>query len=122
MQQAASVSVPGSRTRWQKKRSSRLCSDNILSHIICVDIGRLYRHNREVNTNLIVHLPQIQLCFPEEALVYDYRLDDAGISNLKGDDEDEERKVGDTFFHTDLNATKYIFILGFTFIVFLHVL
>nr|XP_046240546.1 dynein axonemal heavy chain 1 [Scatophagus argus] len=36
---------------------------------------------------------KIQLCFPEEALVYDYRLDDAGISNLEDDDEDEERKV-----------------------------
>lgn len=36
---------------------------------------------------------QIQLCFPEEDLVYDYRLDDAGISNLEDDDEDEERKV-----------------------------
>ncbi|XP_051269985.1 dynein axonemal heavy chain 1 isoform X2 [Dicentrarchus labrax] len=36
---------------------------------------------------------KIQLCFPEEALVYDYSLDDAGISNLEDDDEDEERKV-----------------------------
>ncbi|TMS18883.1 Dynein heavy chain 1, axonemal [Larimichthys crocea] len=36
---------------------------------------------------------KIQLCFPEEDLVYDYRLDDAGISNLEDDDEDEERKV-----------------------------
>uniref|UniRef100_A0A3Q3STI9 Dynein, axonemal, heavy chain 1 n=1 Tax=Mastacembelus armatus TaxID=205130 RepID=A0A3Q3STI9_9TELE len=35
----------------------------------------------------------IQLCFPEEGLVYDYRLDDAGISNLEDDDEHEERKV-----------------------------
>uniref|UniRef100_A0A4W6F8M2 Dynein axonemal heavy chain 1 n=1 Tax=Lates calcarifer TaxID=8187 RepID=A0A4W6F8M2_LATCA len=36
---------------------------------------------------------KIQLCFPEEGLVYDYRLDDAGISNLEDDEEDEERKV-----------------------------
>ncbi|XP_049894014.1 dynein axonemal heavy chain 1 [Epinephelus moara] len=36
---------------------------------------------------------KIELCFPEEALVYDYRLDDAGISNFKDDDEDEETKV-----------------------------
>ncbi|TKS70983.1 Dynein heavy chain 1, axonemal [Collichthys lucidus] len=36
---------------------------------------------------------KIHLCFPEEDLVYDYRLDDAGISNLENDDEDEERKV-----------------------------
>ncbi|XP_022600673.1 LOW QUALITY PROTEIN: dynein heavy chain 1, axonemal-like [Seriola dumerili] len=36
---------------------------------------------------------KIKLCFPEEGLVYDYRLDDAGISNLEDDDEDEERKV-----------------------------
>ncbi|KAM4613811.1 dynein axonemal heavy chain 1 [Polymixia lowei] len=34
------------------------------------------------------------LCFPEEGLVYDYRLDDAGISNLEDDDEDQKgRKV-----------------------------
>ncbi|XP_036957739.1 dynein heavy chain 1, axonemal isoform X2 [Acanthopagrus latus] len=36
---------------------------------------------------------KIHLCFPEEALVYDYRLDDAGICNFEDDDEDEERKV-----------------------------
>ncbi|XP_054472107.1 dynein axonemal heavy chain 1 [Anoplopoma fimbria] len=36
---------------------------------------------------------EIQLFFPEEGLVYDYRLDDAGISNFEDDEEDEERKV-----------------------------
>ncbi|KAF3689531.1 Dynein heavy chain 1 [Channa argus] len=36
---------------------------------------------------------KINLCFPEEGLVYDYRLDDAGISNLEEQDEDEERNV-----------------------------
>lgn len=36
---------------------------------------------------------QIHLCFPEEGLVYDYRLDDAGITNMEDDYEDEERKV-----------------------------
>uniref|UniRef100_A0A3Q3IZZ6 Dynein, axonemal, heavy chain 1 n=1 Tax=Monopterus albus TaxID=43700 RepID=A0A3Q3IZZ6_MONAL len=36
---------------------------------------------------------KIQLCFPEEGLVYDYRLDDAGISNLEDDDENEGKKV-----------------------------
>ncbi|XP_030276430.1 dynein heavy chain 1, axonemal [Sparus aurata] len=36
---------------------------------------------------------KIHLCFPEEALVYDYRLDDAGICNFEDDGEDEERKV-----------------------------
>lgn len=44
-----------------------------------------------INVNLFVL--QIQLCFPEAALVYDYRLDDAGISNPEDDDEDVERKV-----------------------------
>lgn len=38
---------------------------------------------------------QINMCFPEEGLVYDYRLDDAGISKLGDDTEDDkERKVG----------------------------
>ncbi|KAG9260637.1 dynein heavy chain 1, axonemal [Astyanax mexicanus] len=37
---------------------------------------------------------KIELCFPEEGLVYDYQLDDAGISNLHEDDEDgKEGKV-----------------------------
>ncbi|XP_029358997.1 dynein heavy chain 1, axonemal [Echeneis naucrates] len=36
---------------------------------------------------------KIKLCFPAEGLVYDYSLDDAGISNLEEDDEYEERKV-----------------------------
>ncbi|KAI7795154.1 dynein axonemal heavy chain 1 [Triplophysa rosa] len=33
---------------------------------------------------------KVQLCFPEEGLVYDYHLDDAGISRF--DDEEEEEK------------------------------
>ncbi|XP_047438259.1 dynein axonemal heavy chain 1 [Mugil cephalus] len=36
---------------------------------------------------------QIQLCFPAEGLVYDYRLDDAGISYSGDDEEDGERQV-----------------------------
>ncbi|XP_029005758.1 dynein axonemal heavy chain 1 [Betta splendens] len=36
---------------------------------------------------------EISLCFPEEGLVYDYRLDDAGISTLEDGDEDDQRKV-----------------------------
>ncbi|XP_062252615.1 dynein axonemal heavy chain 1 [Platichthys flesus] len=36
---------------------------------------------------------KIQLCFPEEGQVYDYRLDDAGISQFDDDDEEEEREV-----------------------------
>ncbi|AWP03287.1 putative dynein heavy chain 1 axonemal [Scophthalmus maximus] len=36
---------------------------------------------------------KIQLCFPEEGQVYDYRLDDAGISALEEDEQEEERKV-----------------------------
>ncbi|XP_046731532.1 dynein axonemal heavy chain 1 [Silurus meridionalis] len=35
---------------------------------------------------------KIQLCFPDEGLVYDYRLDDAGISLLEEDDEDAKRR------------------------------
>nr|XP_023655546.1 dynein heavy chain 1, axonemal [Paramormyrops kingsleyae] len=36
---------------------------------------------------------KIHLCFPEEGLVYDYRLDDAGIDGLGEDDKEKERKV-----------------------------
>ncbi|XP_029908318.1 dynein heavy chain 1, axonemal [Myripristis murdjan] len=36
---------------------------------------------------------KIHLCFPDEGLVYDYRLDDAGISNMGDDGENKERKV-----------------------------
>ncbi|XP_043932324.1 dynein axonemal heavy chain 1 [Protopterus annectens] len=35
---------------------------------------------------------EVQLCFPEEGLVYDYRIDDAGISS-KMDEEEEEVKT-----------------------------
>ncbi|KAJ8395762.1 hypothetical protein AAFF_G00029990 [Aldrovandia affinis] len=36
----------------------------------------------------------VELHFPEEGLVYDYRLDDAGISNLEEDEEEvKDRKV-----------------------------
>ncbi|XP_004676628.1 PREDICTED: dynein heavy chain 1, axonemal [Condylura cristata] len=38
-------------------------------------------------------MENLTLCFPEEGLVFDYRLDDAGISNTSNDeDEDEENK------------------------------
>ncbi|XP_013988847.1 dynein axonemal heavy chain 1 isoform X2 [Salmo salar] len=33
---------------------------------------------------------KVELCFPEEGLVYDFQLDDAGISNM-GDEEEEDR-------------------------------
>lgn len=33
---------------------------------------------------------QLSLPFPEEGLVYDYRLDDAGISNLNEEEDDDE--------------------------------
>ncbi|XP_068442262.1 dynein axonemal heavy chain 1 [Clinocottus analis] len=36
---------------------------------------------------------EIESCFPEEGLVYDYALDDAGITNFDDDEENEERKV-----------------------------
>lgn len=37
--------------------------------------------------------PQVEMCFPEEDMVYDYRLDDAGVSSKDDDEEDEHRKV-----------------------------
>lgn len=40
---------------------------------------------------------QLTLHFPEEGLVFDYRLEDAGISNTNDDeDEDEEGKQVNT--------------------------
>ena len=36
----------------------------------------------------------MDVCFPEEGVVYDYMLDDAGISNfVGGHEDDQERKV-----------------------------
>lgn len=44
------------------------------------------------------------LCFPEEGLVYDYRLDDAGISHPEEDeDETNKRKVSTFPFFNKLN-------------------
>lgn len=34
-------------------------------------------------------------------MVYDYRLDDAGVSRPDDDEEDEERKVNNTLFYID---------------------
>lgn len=33
------------------------------------------------------------MCFPEKDMVYDYRLDDAGVSRKDDEEEDEDRKV-----------------------------
>lgn len=35
---------------------------------------------------------KIHLCFPEEGLVYDYKLNDGGISNFEEDDDDPNKK------------------------------
>lgn len=36
----------------------------------------------------------MRMQFPDEGLVYDYKLDDAGISSIEDDeDEDNEKKV-----------------------------
>ena len=35
---------------------------------------------------------QISMPFPDEGLVYDYRLDDGGASKTKEDEEEEESK------------------------------
>lgn len=35
------------------------------------------------------------MCFPEEDMVYDYRLDDAGASRKDDEEEEEDRKVSD---------------------------
>lgn len=40
---------------------------------------------------------QVQLCFPEEGLVYDYHLDDAGINHFDDEEEGKERKVRECF-------------------------
>ncbi|EDL24804.1 mCG3819, partial [Mus musculus] len=39
---------------------------------------------------LKMRLEQVKLGFPEDGLVYDYRLDDAGISSTEDDDEEED--------------------------------
>lgn len=40
---------------------------------------------------------QVQLCFPEEGLVYDYHLDDAGISRFDDEEDEKGRKVRKQF-------------------------
>lgn len=47
--------------------------------------------------NLICLIFQVQLGFPEEGLVYDYHLDDAGISRFDEEEEGKERKVRECF-------------------------
>lgn len=36
---------------------------------------------------------QIELCFPEEGLVYDYKLNDGGITNFEDDDDSNIKQV-----------------------------
>jgi len=40
---------------------------------------------------------QVQLCFPEEGLVYDFNLVDAGISRFDEEEKGKERKVRECF-------------------------
>lgn len=57
------------------------------------------------------------MCFPEEGLVYDYRLDDAGISNFEDDEEEGERKVRQiTWIHMDSTSDSLLLIHSFTFL------
>lgn len=64
----------------------------LLQNVICID-SWIISGMRNILIDVHVFFLQIHLCFPEEGLVYDYRLDDAGISNLEDDNEDEEGKV-----------------------------
>lgn len=52
---------------------------------------------------------QITSNFPEEGLAYGYRFDDAGVSNLEVDDNDEERKVNRDYLWTAANIIRSIF-------------
>ncbi|XP_037386166.1 dynein axonemal heavy chain 1 isoform X5 [Talpa occidentalis] len=51
------------------------------------------RHSFSHWLRLKMQMENLTLCFPEEGLVFDYKLDDAGISNTNNEeDEDEENK------------------------------
>lgn len=45
---------------------------------------------------------QIKLQFPEEGLVYDYKLNDAGLSSTEDVDEDESGEVKYFIFNSEL--------------------
>ena len=51
-----------------------------------------------------VFITQVELAFPDEGLVYDYRLDDAGITEADVDDEEggdvQARKVEHHLLHS----------------------
>lgn len=49
---------------------------------------------------------QVHLCFPEEGMVYDYRLDDAGISNFVDDEEDSKGRKVWRRRHNEMNKTQ----------------
>lgn len=51
-------------------------------------MAELYSHEYVVHQ---IFSFQVKLCFPEEGLVYDYRLDDAGITNVEDNKEDERQ-------------------------------
>lgn len=45
----------------------------------------------------------MRLLFPEEGLVYDYKLDDAGLSSTEEDDEDVRKEVKYFTFNSKLS-------------------
>lgn len=48
------------------------------------------------------------MCFPEEDMVYDYRLDDAGVSRKDEDEEEEDRKVNHALWQLSLGQSQWV--------------
>lgn len=55
--------------------------------------------------------PQVEMCFPEEDMVYDYRLDDAGASSKDDDEEEEDRKVSHALGQVSSDQSQLVSIL-----------
>lgn len=54
---------------------------------------------------------QVEMCFPEEDMVYDYRLDDAGASSKDDEEDDEDRKVSHALDLLASNQNQLVLVL-----------
>lgn len=89
--------------------SGRSGEHGIASLPIHVPVFMLTSENfrRSVVLTVCFSLPQIGLLFPDDGLVYDYQLDDAGISNIEEEeDEDVINEVKEIFSLFALNLDQ----------------
>lgn len=78
----------------------------IASHIFSCFLSK--KVHFKINLTFFFRAPQVEMCFPEEDMVYDYRLDDAGVSRKDEDEEEEDRKVNHALWQLSLGQSQWV--------------